>query len=212
MENHEENIQQEILDSMAKKVTELEKRQGKIDALELASVPEKLKELHSTINEVKEMKIAEFGNQLMAYEKQLTSITNKINAIPTEIPVKNRIEFDAKSKFVIKIIVGLTIAVAVLIGITVSLLFENNRSTDETYKYLILRGFYPEVARYIDTAYANNKDFLIKEAEANIDEQQTMSEAAFAAKQAAEESRLANEKLRKLKNTNPQLKKRPDKK
>jgi hypothetical protein len=178
----------------------------------LASVPEKLKELHSTINEVKEMKIAEFGNQLMAYEKQLTSITNKINAIPTEIPVKNRIEFDAKSKFVIKIIVGLTIAVAVLIGITVSLLFENNRSTDETYKYLILRGFYPEVARYIDTAYANNKDFLIKEAEANIDEQQTMSEAAFAAKQAAEESRLANEKLRKLKNTNPQLKKRPDKK
>lgn len=62
MENHEENIQQEILDSMAKKVTELEKRQGKIDALELASIPEKLKELHSTINEVKDMKIAEFGN------------------------------------------------------------------------------------------------------------------------------------------------------
>ncbi|MEX8548544.1 MAG: hypothetical protein V5804_13155 [Mucilaginibacter sp.] len=76
---------------------------------------------------------------------------------------------------------------------------ENSRRADETNKFLILRGFYPEVAKYIDSAYTANPDFFIKKAKSNIDEQQTMPEAAFEAKQAAEESKLANNKLKKLK-------------
>ena len=70
---------------------------------------------------------------------------------------------------------------------------------DETNKFLIVRGFYPDVAKYIDSAYTTNADFLIKKAKSNIDEQQTMSEVAFEAKQAAEESKLANQKLKELK-------------
>jgi hypothetical protein len=76
---------------------------------------------------------------------------------------------------------------------------ENSRRADETNKFLILRGFYPDVAKYIDSAYTTNADFLIKKAKADIDEQQTMSEAAFEAKQAAEESKLAYKKLKELK-------------
>lgn len=199
MENHKENIQQEILDSMAKKVTELEKRQGKIDALELASVSEKLKELHSTINEVKEMKIAEFGNQLMAYEKQLTTITGKINAIPTEIPVKNRIEFDTKSKFVTKLILSLGIAAAVLLAVVVMLLFTISGRTDEKNKYEIVRGFYPEIAEQIDSAYIVNQDTLIEQAQVRIQHRQHFLEAANEAKKAAEESKQANDELERLK-------------
>jgi len=50
--------------------------------------------------------------------------------------------------------------------------------------------------------------FFIKKSKANIDEQQTMSEAAFEAKQAAEESKLANDKLKKLKSKSTVSKKR----
>lgn len=91
------------------------------------------------------------------------------------------------------------IAVAVMLAISISLWIENSRRTDETNKFLILRGFYPDVARFIDSAYTNEADFFIKKAKANIYEQQTMSEAAFEAKQAAEESKLANDKLKELK-------------
>lgn len=199
MENHEENIQQEILDSMAKKVTELEKRQGKIDALELTSIPEKLKELHSTINEVKEMKIAEFGNQLMAYQKQLTTITGKIDAIPKEIPFRNRIEFDTKSKFVIKLVLSLGIATAVLLAVVVMLLFNISSRADDKNKYEIVRGFYPEIADQIDSAYIVSQDTLIEQAQVRIQHRQHFLEVANEAKKAAEESKQANDRLERLK-------------
>ena len=86
-----------------------------------------------------------------------------------------------------------------MLAISISLWIENNRRADETNKFLILRGFYPDVTRFIDSAYINNADFFIEKAKANIDEQQTMSEAEFEAKQAAEESKLAYKKLKELK-------------
>jgi len=92
----------------------------------------------------------------------------------------------------------LALATAVMLAITVSLWFENSHRGDDTNKFLIVRGFYPDVAKYIDSAYVINKDTLVRAAQAKIDEQKTMSEAAFEAKQAAEESKLANDKLRRL--------------
>lgn len=123
------------------------------------------------------------------------------------MPVKYNVQFDTKAKFVIRIILGLGLAVAVMLAII--LWIKNSRRADETNKFLILRGFYPYVTRFIDSAYTNNVDFFIKRAKANIDEQQTMSEAAFEAKQAAEESKPANEKLKKLKSKATITKKRP---
>jgi hypothetical protein len=200
MENHEENnVQQEIIDSMAKKVTTLEKRQSKIEELDLAALPSKVNELETKVTETAEMRTLENTRQLERFDKQLNGFDEKINAIPKEIPVKYNVQFDTKEKFVIRTILGLGLAVAVMIAISISLWIENNRRADETNKFLILRGFYPDVARFIDSSYTNNADFFIKKAKANIDEQQTMSEAAFEAEQAAEESKLANEKLTKLK-------------
>lgn len=200
METHEENnVQQEIIDSMAKKVTNLEKRQSKIEELDLAALPSKVEELEIMITEIAEMRTLENTRQLARFDKQLHGFDEKINAIPKEIPVKYNVQFDTKSKFVIRTILGLGLAVAVLLAISISLWIENSRRADETNKFLILRGFYPDVARYIDSAYTSNADFFIKKSKANIDEQQTLSEAAFEAKQAAEESKLANDKLKKLK-------------
>ena len=199
METHENNVQQEIIDSIAKKVTGLEKRQSKIEELDLPAIPSKVGELETKVNGIAEMHTLENTKQLDRFNKQLSGFDEKINAIPKEIPVKYNVQFDTKSKFVIRTILGLGLAVALMLAISISLFIENSRRADETNKFLIVRGFYPDVAKYIDSAYMNNADFYIKKAKSNIDEQQTMSEAAFEAKQAAEESKLANDKLKKLK-------------
>lgn len=200
METHEENnIQQEIIDSMAKKVTDLEKRQAKIEELSLSALPSKVKELETKVTETAEIQTLENTKQLERFYKQLNGFDVKINAIPKEILVKYNVQFDTKAKFVIRTILGLRLAVAVLIAISISFWIENSRRADETNKFLIVRGFYSDVAKAIDSAYTVNADFFIKKSEANIDELQTMSEAAFEEKQAAEESKLANDKLKKLK-------------
>ena len=206
--NEENNVQQEIIDSMAKKVTTLEKRQSKIEELDLAALPSKVNELETKVTETAEMRTLENTKQLERFDKQLNGFDEKINAIPKEIPVKYNVQFDTKSKFVIRTILSLGLAVAVMLAISISLWIENSRRVDETNKFLILRGFYPDVAKYLDSAYTANADFFIKKAKANIDEQQTMSEAAFEAKQAAEESKLANDKLKKLKGKATVTKKR----
>lgn len=83
MENHEENnVQHEIIDSMAKKVTNLEKRQSKIEELDLAALPSKVKEVESKVNETAEMRTLENTKQLERFDKQLNGFDEKINAIP----------------------------------------------------------------------------------------------------------------------------------
>ncbi|MBD1364523.1 hypothetical protein IDJ77_11950 [Mucilaginibacter sp. ZT4R22] len=208
MGTHEENnMQQEIIDSMAKKVTDLEKRQSKIEELGLSALPSKVKELESKVTETANTQTLENTKQLERFDKQLNGFDEKINAIPKEIPIKYNVQFDTKSKFIIRTILGLGLAGAIMLAVSICLWIENSRRADETNKFLILRGFYPNVAKYIDTAYISNADFLIKKAKANIDEQQTMSEAAFEAKQAAEESKMADEKLMALKRKNQPVKK-----
>lgn len=104
--------------------------------------------------------------------------------------------------------IGMGIAVALAIGIAIDLWLENRRMTEETNKYLILRGFYPAVARSIDSAYVGNGDTLMEKARSNIVEQQIMLQAAIEAKQAADQSKEANEKLRKLKGKAKSVKKK----
>jgi len=208
METHENKIQQEIIDSIAKKVTGLEKRQSKIEELNLNALPSKVEELEDKVKETTEMRTIENTNQLVQFAKQLNGFDEKISAIPKEIPVKYNVQFETKSKFVIRTILGLGLAVAVLLAISISFWIDNRRSTDETNKFLILRGFYPDISKYLDSAYTANAEFFIKKAKSNIDEQQTMSEAAFEAKQAAEESKLANDKLKELKSKETVKKKR----
>jgi len=206
--NEENNVQQEIIDSIAKKVTNLEKRQSKIEELELATLSSKVNELETKVTETAEMRTLENTRQLERFGKQLNGFDEKINAIPKEIPVKYNVQFDTKAKFVIRTILGLGLATAIMLAISISLWIENSRRADETNKFLIVRGFYPDVAKAIDSAYVTNSDSLIKKAQANIDERQALAEAAFEAKQAAEQSKQANDKLEKLKDKKTVAKKR----
>jgi hypothetical protein len=199
MENNEDNLQQEIIDSLAKKVTNLEKRQDEMDKNDVTSISEKIKELEIKVSGVSETQTLENTKLLECFEKQLNGFDAKINAIPKEIPINHKLQFDTKSKLVIRVIVGLGLGVAVLLAISISLFIENGRKADETDKFLILKGFYPDIAIAIDSAYIDNPDTLVKKAQINIDKQQAMSEAALEAQQAAEQSKQANDKLKKLK-------------
>lgn len=201
------NITDEIVDGLArnyteleKKYTELEKRQAKTEGLD--------KKVESLVPKVEAMEVSaanypkvylpdyttdfkELYNQLKvlkeAYIQALDKLEEKINAIPKNIPVKNYHHFEPKAKPVFNLFIAMIAVVTILSGLCIGLGMENNRRTDQTNKFLVLRGFYPDIAKAIDEAYANDASKVIKKAEANIDEQQTMSEAAFAAKQKAEE-------------------------
>jgi len=200
METHEENkMQQEIIDSMAKKVIDLEKRQSKIEELGLNALPSKIKELATQVTESNNMRILDYSKQLEQFGKQLNGFDGQIRAIPTEVQVKTTLQFDIKSKFVIKIILCMALAILILLASTISLWIENGRRADDKNKYIIVQGLYPKTARYIDSVYINNADSLLKVAKTHIEEQQELIEAALEAKQAAEESKLANYKFKKLK-------------
>lgn len=197
MENHEENnIQQEIIDSLAKKMTEIEKRQSKIEELDLAALPSKVEDLETKVKESADMKTLENTKQLQQFGGQLNGFDSKLDAIPKAIPIKH--EFDPKSRLVIRTVLGLILGICILLAISINQYLDNNRRSDATNKFLILQGFYPDIARQIDSAYNLNADSILKIAQAKIDERQTMFQAAIEAKQAAQVSKAANEKLRRL--------------
>jgi hypothetical protein len=200
MGTHEENsMQQEIIDSIAKKVTYLEKRQAKIEELDLPALPSKVKELETKIADTAKMQTLENTKQLERFDKQLSGFDGKINAMPKEIPVKYNVQFDTKAKFVIKLILSLVLAAMILTGVVVALLVEGNGIKNDGNKYKIVKGFYPEIADQIDSAYIANRDTLIKNAEMNIEHQKLVSEAEAKARETREESKAAQKQLQQLK-------------
>lgn len=201
------SITEEIVDGLAKKYTELEKRYA-----ELEKSQAKTEGLDETVNglipKVKTLEVnaasypkvyvldyskdfkelfAQLQQLKQAYDQAIRQLEGKIKAMPKTLPVKNYHHFEPKAKPVLYLFIAMILAVTVLSGLCIGLGIENVRRSDESNKFMILRGFYPDIAKAIDDAYANDDGKLMKKAEANIHEQQAMSEAAFAAKQAAEE-------------------------
>jgi hypothetical protein len=209
MENNEEkNTQDEVIDSLAKKVTQLENRQQKVEELNLSTLPQKLKELETKVTETTNMRILDYSKHLERFDKQLNGFAAKIDAIPKEVRVKTTLQFDTKSKFVIKIILYMGLAILVLLATVISLRIEiSRRADDKKNRYIIVQGLFPKTARYVDSVYINNEDSLVKVAKNNIEEQQKLIDAAVAAKETAEQAKQAEDNLQKL-----NAKKHPEKK
>ncbi|SDD95762.1 hypothetical protein SAMN05216464_103157 [Mucilaginibacter pineti] len=203
--NEEKNMQDEIIDSLAKKVTQLVNRQQKVEELNLGTLPPKIKELEAKVTETTNMRILDYSKQLDQFGRQLNGFDGKINAIPKE--TKATVQFDTKSKFVIKILLYMGLGILTLLASTISLWIENNRRADDKNKYIIVQGLFPKTARYIDSVYINNPEYILKVAKNNIEEKQKLIDAALAAKEAAEQAKQADENLQKLKG-----KKQPEKK
>ncbi|MDO3645294.1 hypothetical protein [Mucilaginibacter sp. L3T2-6] len=199
MENHEDNLQQEIIDSLSRKYTELEKRQSKLEASNLEAMPNQIKELEKTVAEIKIMNTTEINDQLKQYGNQLDIYGQQLKSFPKEVPIRNKIEFDTKSRFVVRIILSLIGFAAVSIGVVVVLVFELSSRSDYKDKYKIVQGFYPRVADQVDSAYLVNKDTLLNQAEINIEHRKELLDAELDAKQAKEKNEDAKQRLEKLK-------------
>jgi hypothetical protein len=213
MENNEEkNTQDEVIDSLAKKVTQLENRQQKVEELNLSTLPQKLKELETKVTETTNMRILDYSKHLERFDKQLNGFAAKIDAIPKEVRVKTTLQFDTKSKFVIKIILYMGLAILVLLATVISLRIEISRRADDKNRYIIVQGLFPKTARYVDSVYINNEDSLVKVAKNNIEEQQKLIDAAVAAKETAEQAKQAEDNLQQLKGKKQPEKKRRGKK
>lgn len=202
----DKSITDEIVDGLAKNYTELEKkyidlekRQAKTEGLgeTVNALIPKVKTLEVSAASYPKVYVPDYSKEFaqvreqfkhfnQAYDQAVQHLEEKIKAMPKVLPVKNYHDFDPKSKPVVRTLIAMGITIAILSGLCMDLGIKYHSTTDEVDKFLILRGFYPDIAKAIDGAYANDADKLIKKAEANIDEQQTMSQAAFAAKQAAQ--------------------------
>lgn len=203
MENHEDNLQQEIIDSLSRKYAELEKRQSKLETSNLEAMPNQIKELEKTVAEIKIIKTTEINDQLKRYGNQLDIYGQQLKSFPKEIPIRNKIEFDVKSRFAVRIILSHIAVAAVAIGISVALAFELSIRSDYKDKYKIVQGFYPGVAEQVDSAYLVNKDTLLNQAEINIQHRTELLNAELDAKQAKEKDEDAKRKLRKLRKYKP---------
>lgn len=199
MENHEDNLQQEIIDSLSRKYTELEKRQSKLETSNLEAMPNQIKELEKTVAEIKIMKTTEINDQLKQYGNQLDLYGQQLKSFPKEIPIRNKIEFDTKSRFVVRMILSLIGFAVGSIGVIVFLVFELSSRSDYKDKYKIVQGFYPRVADQVDSAYLVNKDTLLNQAEINIEHRKELLDAELDAKQAKEKNEDAKQRLEKLK-------------
>ncbi|PAW93915.1 hypothetical protein CKK33_10585 [Mucilaginibacter sp. MD40] len=199
MKNHEDNLQQEIIDSLSRKFSELEKRQSKLEASNLEAMPEQIKELERSIAENKGTKTTELNDQLKQYGNQLDIYGQQLKSFPKEIPIRNKIEFNTKSKFMVRVILSLIGISAASVGIIGVLAFELGSRSDYKNKYKIVQGFYPSVAGQVDSAYSVNKDTLLNQAEINIEHRKEILNAEFDAKQAKEKNEDAKQRLEKLK-------------
>jgi hypothetical protein len=158
----EKGILEEIVDGLVKKTDQLENK----------------------LTEKTNMQILDYGKHLDRFGKQLNGFDEKINAIPKEIPGKTTVQFDTKSKFVVKILICTGLLILILLAAVISLWIENGRRAEDKNKYIIVQGLYPKTANYIDSIYINNSDSLLKVARTNIEKQKKLSDAAFEAKQA----------------------------
>lgn len=201
--NAEDNLQQEIIDSLSRKFNDLEKRQSKLEASNLEAMSEQIKELEQSVVEIKENKTTELNDQLKQYGNQLDIYSQQLKSFPKEIPIRNKIEFDSKSRFVVKIILSLIGVSVVSIGIIIALALELGSRSDYKDKYKIVQGFYPKVAGQVDSAYLANKDSLLNQAEINIEHRKEILNAELEARQANEKNEDAKQRLKKLKKLKP---------
>src|SRR4051812_7218021 len=119
--SEEKNMRDEIIDSLAKKVTQLENRQQKVESMELDKLQPRVKELETQAANYPTVNILAYNKQIDLFGNQINTLDEKIKAVPKEIPVRHTHQFDTRSRYVVRTTIGLLVAVAVLTGISISL-------------------------------------------------------------------------------------------
>lgn len=209
MESSEKSTNDEIIDQLVIKVSEIDKREIKFP--DYAPYFEDLKKwvvdhLPDYTKPIDELKTAVIQHNL-AYpatkiQDQLDEVKTIITSIPKTIPVKHNHYFDPKSKGWIITGVLLLIVTAISAGLNAHLWIENYRLQGNDIKFRMIRQTYPTQANWAEQYYFDNPDGAENETIRLENEAKERSEAADIANQKEREAKEAQQRLKSLKKQN----------
>ncbi|RZJ35005.1 MAG: hypothetical protein EOO18_08175 [Chryseobacterium sp.] len=139
-------------------------------------------------------KAEDFENLNYTMEK----LTEKINTLPKVFNMKHHHSFETKSKSYTIGAVIIFIVVALSAGASFFLIFRNSELSDESDKFRIIRGNYPDLAKEIDTFYLKDKERIMKDAEVKIIHNQSMLDAETKENKAKKEYEKAKAQKKRL--------------
>jgi len=206
MENSEKSTNDEIIDQLVIKVSEIDNREIKFPDYapnfeDLKKwVGDHLPDYNKPIEELK----ASVNKHNLTYpatkiQGQLDEVKTIIASIPKTIHVKHNHYFDPKSRGWIIAGIILLIVTAISTGLNAHLWVENNRLQANDMKFRMIRQTYPIQANWAEQHYFNNPDSAGKETICLENEAKERSEAADIANQKEREAKEAKEKLINIK-------------
>lgn len=156
------DINDEIIDSLIKKVNELDKREIIIpDYTQNFKALIQWLEIHrpdydKPIEELKtivKQHIIEYPDRIQNHVEEIKNIVGKI---PNEIPVKHHYHFDTTSKWWIAMSTALFIVAIASASLCVHLWVSNNKLKDNDIKFRMIRLIYPEQSGWAEHLYHKN--------------------------------------------------------
>jgi hypothetical protein len=163
MENNEKTVNDEIIDQLVKRVTEMEKKAEKIQ--DYTPHFEALKEIFKVFlvryNKESAEQIAAIGKMNIAYpaeqiQKQQTEMRGILDAIKQALPIKVKNFLDFKSKGVLIALAAIFIYLTMSTGLNIYLWKENTHLEAIEVKYRMIKQVAPEIGLWADTTYLNN--------------------------------------------------------
>ena len=195
----------EIIDSLIKKISTLEKREVKntdytlhFEALQkifevfLARYNKENAELKTAVSQLNVSYPAE------QIQNTLVEVNAILETIRKSLPVKVKYELNPKTKGWIIAGVMLLIITAISVGLCGHLWTENNRYKVNDIKFRMLRQVYPIQANWAEQYYLNNPDKAESETIKLEDEAIERSEAFDVEKQKERDAKMAKKELSKL--------------
>ncbi|QEM03143.1 hypothetical protein DIU31_006255 [Mucilaginibacter rubeus] len=163
MENNEKSIDDEIIDQLIKRVTEMEKKAEKIQ--DYTPHFEALKEIFKVFlvryNKESAEQIAAIAKMNIAYpaeqiQKQQVETRSILEAIRKALPIKLKYSLDFKSKGVLIALAVIFIYLASATGLIIYLWKENTHLEAVEVKFRMIKQVAPEIGLWADTTYLNN--------------------------------------------------------
>lgn len=169
MENNEKTVNDEIIDQLVKRVTEMEKKAEKIQ--DYTPHFEALKEIFKVFlvryNKESAEQQAAIARLNVAYpaeqiQKQQSETRSNLETIKKSLPLKIKYSLDFMSRTVLIALAVIFIYLASATGLIIYLWKENTHLETVEIKYRMLKVAAPEITVWADTTYLNNPGFAEK--------------------------------------------------
>ena len=190
MKKIEEQLEsiEEVLTHLVKKVTGIEETAQKMAADDTN---------RSMLADLKSSLIRMPSGQ--QFQAQMIGIQTSIENLPRQSQVRHHHHFDLQSRGFIVSAAILLIVSAISVGIAVTNGGQNSRLHAMDVKYRMIRQFNPEIVAWTDSIYHQNPEFAEQETEKREAHELVLKDAEALLKQKQQETKNAQNLLKKLK-------------